>query len=339
MQSKKPKSIGSLLSFQRPIKTHGTKFQLLLFLAIILQLLTGNVNAQTTTVSGQITDVITGEAIIGANIIVKGTIIGTISDKNGNFTLETSPEATLVVSFIGYLPEEVAIENQSVLEISLVQDLIGLEEIVVIGYGSMKKADLTGAVSTINEGDLVKTAAPNITSTLTGKMTGVITRQRSGRPGGDSPDFLIRGRSTYDPDKVGTNDPLVVIDGVERDFDRIDPNDIESITILKDAASGAIYGARGANGVILVTTKRGSNAKPQITFSTAYTSQKPTFRPEYMSAGEYAQYINEAYANIGQDSLFTAEEVQQFQDGTLPSTDWWGEMMNNSPPYTRPMYR
>jgi TonB-linked SusC/RagA family outer membrane protein len=288
--------------------------------------------AQNITIHGKVTGT-DGELIPGANVVLKGSLNGTVTNVDGEFTLDKVPnDAILVASFIGFKPTEISVNNKTVINITLSPDVIGLDEVVAIGYGTMRKADLTGSVSTMNSDDLVKTAAPNITSTLAGKLTGVITRQTSGRPGGDSPAFLIRGKSTFDPDNKGTNNPLVLVDGIERDFNRIDPNDIESITILKDAASASIYGSRGANGVILVTTKRGMETTPRITFSASYSSQKPTFRPAYMNAGEYAQYLNEAQVNIGQKPQFSEEEVQQFKDGTIPGTDWWSEMMNKSAP-------
>lgn len=302
-------------------------------ISFLLALCFFQANAQERKISGTITSSDNDEPLIGASVIIKGTTDGTVTDLNGNYTLEVSGDSiVLVISYVGYLDENYTWSGQQAVNVSLVPDLLNLEEVLVVGYGSMRKADLTGSVSSMSEEDLVKTASPNITSTLAGKLTGVITRQESGRPGADSPTFLIRGKSTFDPDEKGTNDPLVLVDGIERDFNRIDPNDIESITLLKDAASAAVYGSRGANGVILVTTKRGTNAKPQVTFSTSYTSQKPTFLPEYMNAGEYAQYLNEASVNKGQNEPFTEEEVRQYQDGTLPSTDWWSEMMSESAP-------
>lgn len=305
----------------------------LLLIALILQLTNGF--GQTVSISGTVLDE-EQIGIPGVNIAIKGTTVGAITAPDGSFTLNNvDANDTLTASFIGYLTNEVAVNGQQNLTINLTPDFIDLGEVVVVGYGSMRKSDLTGSVSSMQEDDLIKTAVPNITSTLAGKMTGVITRQTSGRPGADSPSFLIRGKSTFDPDGKGTNNPLVLVDGIQRDFSRIDPNDIESVTILKDAASAAIYGSRGANGVILVTTKRGTNTTPEVTFSTSYTAQKPTFRPEYMNAGQYAQYLNEASINKGQNAPFTDEQVLQYQDGTLPSTDWWNEMMRNSAPISQ----
>jgi TonB-linked SusC/RagA family outer membrane protein len=309
-------------------KSHGYLFILICFILFNLN----TYGQDKITVTGQILDP-SGESIPGANIVIKGTTYGTITDLNGMYRIEdVSILDTLIYSFIGYKPVEIPVNNTNNIDVTLEQDFVGLDEVIVVGYGDMRKADLTGSVSTINQADLIKTAAPNITSTLAGKLTGVITRQVSGAPGEDSPTFLIRGKSTFDPDDKGTNDPLILIDGIERDFSRIDPNDIESITVLKDAASAAVYGSKGANGVILVTTKRGRNSTPEITFSTSFTSQTPTFRPDYMNAGEYAKYLNEGSINKGGPAPFTDEEVEEYQNGTRPSTDWWSEMMSKSAP-------
>lgn len=272
-----------------------------------------------------------GFAIPGANVIIMGTTTGTITNADGVYQLDNvNGQDTLIISFIGFDDKIIAVNNTKIIDAILESDDFDLGEVVVVGYGTQKKADLTGSVSSIKNEDMVTVAAPNVTSTLTGKVTGVITRQTSGKPGADSPEFTIRGQSTF-----GDNSALVLVDGIQRDFNQIDPNDIESITVLKDAASAAVYGSRGANGVILVTTKRGTSETPQITFSTSYSSQTPTFQPDYMNAGDYAYYLNEASINKGQNPAFTDEQVQQYQDGTLPSTNWWGEVMSESAPITQ----
>jgi TonB-linked SusC/RagA family outer membrane protein len=244
----------------------------------------------------------------------------------------------LVASFIGFISVEKTYSGENEVNFVLSPDMIGVEEVIVVGYGTMSKADLTGAVSTVGSDELVKTAAPNITSTLTGKLTGVIARQSSGRPGGDLPQFSIRGKSTIDPnpnDGIDANAVLVLVDGVEREFARIDPNEIESITVLKDAASASIYGSRGANGVILVTTKRGVEGKPTVNYSTSYTISEPTFLPAYFSAGDYTKYLNEASINSGGKQVFTDEQVAAYADGSLPSTNWWDLMMNDYAPMSQ----
>jgi TonB-linked SusC/RagA family outer membrane protein len=316
-------------SFTLPKWLNSKNFKplVIVMLTVILQSVAIELQAQTLTVTGKITDS-EGKSLPGTTILIKGTSNGVVSNLNGEYTISNVPETgTLMFSFIGMLAEEVNVEGKTNIDVTLLPDLIGLDEVVVVGYGTMKKADLTGSVSTLSGDDLTKQAVPNITSTLAGKMTGVITRQNSGRPGGDSPSFIIRGQST-----TGNNDALVLVDGIERDFNNIDPNDIESITILKDAASAAIYGSRAANGVVLVTTKRGADKAPEIVYSGSFSRATPTFSPKYMNAGNYAKYVNEARINSGGDSLFSAKDIQDFTDGTRPGTDWWGTMMSKYSP-------
>jgi TonB-linked SusC/RagA family outer membrane protein len=270
------------------------------------------------TISGLVSDD-QNQPLPGANILEKGTTTGTTTDSNGEYKLNVSdPNATLVYSFIGYTSQEIPINNQTVINVSLQPDVLSLSEVVVVGYGTQKKTDLTGSISTIKGEALVAAPMPNLANALTGKMTGVITTQQSGKPGFDDPTFLIRGKSTF-----GDNGALVLVDGIERSVNRIDPNEIESITILKDAASAAVYGARAANGVVLVTTKRGSETAPNITYTMSAGSQSPTTIPSLMNAYDYARYLNIARANSGAQPVFSDSEIQQYEDGTLPSTDWW----------------
>ncbi|WP_289063735.1 TonB-dependent receptor [uncultured Zobellia sp.] len=264
----------------------------------------------------------------GANVIVKGTNTGAQADFDGNFILNNvESNATLVFSYVGFKTKEVALNGQTVIKVTLEEDAEFLDEVVVVGYGTQKKSDLTGAVAVV-KGEKVNIApTPSLTQNLSGKLPGVITRQTTGQPGADAGEFLIRGKSTF-----GNNSALILVDGVERSIDRIDPNAIESITILKDAASAAIYGARAANGVVLVTTKRGSHGAPSISYNSSFGFQSAVQVPEMLNAGEFAQYFNEASLNSGDNPAFTDEQVQQYQNGTLPSTDWWGEVIRKSAP-------
>ncbi|MEQ8472579.1 MAG: TonB-dependent receptor [Marinoscillum sp.] len=278
------------------------------------------------TVSGTITDE-AGEPLPGVTIQIKGTTQGTITDFNGKFSLELpSQESILIISFVGYLSQEVVVGNQSALYISLLPDVKSLEEVVVVGYGTQKKLDVTGSVSSIKSQDIARSPAPNLANSLSGRLTGVITTQVSGEPGQDEGGaFLIRGQSTF-----GDNSPLILVDGIERPFRRVNPNEIESITVLKDAASTAIYGSRAANGVILITTKRGSAGKATITYGTSISFDSPTVRPEFMNAGEYAENLNIARENIGDNPRYTDEQVEAFKNGTAPNTDWWSEIVNKN---------
>ena len=243
--------------------------------------------SQETEVRGTVTDS-NGEPIIGASVQVKGTTNGTVTNIDGEFTIKASPDAILMISYIGYKSVEVAIKSRANLNIVLTEDAEILDEIVVVGYGTQKKATLTGSVSQVSGEDLKKVAATNLSNTLAGKTAGVIANTRSGEPGEDTADILIRGKGT-----LGSNSPLIVVDGVaDRSFSRLNPEDIESISVLKDA-SAAIYGARAANGVILVTTKRGAEGKVSLSYSGNVSISQPTRIPKMLDSYQYATYVNE----------------------------------------------
>ncbi|WP_242204245.1 SusC/RagA family TonB-linked outer membrane protein [Aestuariivivens insulae] len=278
---------------------------------------------QQVSINGTIAD-LNGQPLPGANILEKGTTNGTQSDFDGAFSLTVANKnAILVVSYIGYATKEITVGEQTNIAIVLEEDAAGLDEVVVVGYGTQRKIDVTGSVSSIKTEELNRAPAPNLANSLAGKLTGVVTTQVSGQPGFDNPTFLIRGQSTF-----GNNSPLIVVDGIVRggSLSRINPNEIESLTILKDAASTAVYGARAANGVVLITTKRGATGKASFEYTSSYSFEKPTVRPRFMNAGEYAENINIARANDGNtEPKYTEAEVAAFKNGTLPSTDWWNE--------------
>ena len=198
-----------------------------------------------------------GEGIIGANVVEKGTTNGTVTDMNGYFEFSVAADAVLQVTYIGYNPKEVSASSRQPVAIQLEEDSKQIEEIVVIGYGTQKKISVTGSVVSLKGDEVMKSPSINVANSLIGRLPGVIINNRSGEPGRDDPSIFIRGKST-----TGDSSPLVLIDGVERGgLGEINPNDIENISVLKDA-SAAIYGARAANGVLLVTTKRGNTMKP-----------------------------------------------------------------------------
>lgn len=314
-----------------PLFLSGTLFAVLLSIS---QVFAVSSNSQSTvetqqqkTVSGKVTNAL-GELIPGATIIVKGSKLGVISDSDGHYSLSNVPsDATLVFSFVGMKTKEIAVSNKTLINVVLDEENIGIEEVVAIGYGVQKKADLTGAISTVKGENLIKASVPNLSSALSGKVTGVTSIQTSGQPGFDDATFRIRGVST-----TGDNSPLIIVDGVERSFSRIDPNEIESVTVLKDAASTAVYGARAANGVLLITTKRGVLGKPVFNYTGTWGIQSQTRKIELMNAAEYSKYINEAKANYGEQPLFTDAEVAQYQSGALPSYNWLGSVLSNTAP-------
>lgn len=254
----------------------------------------------------------------------KGTSNGTITDFDGNFTLNVSPNATLVISYIGYKTQEIPVSQAKAgrLEVTLREDSEVMDEVVVVGYGTQRKATLTGSVSSVSGDDLKKISAANLTNTLAGKTAGVIANTRSGEPGADDAEILIRGKGT-----LGSTSPLIVVDGIaDRSFGRLNPEDIESISVLKDA-SAAIYGARAANGVILVTTKRGKEGKITVNYSGNVSISQPTRIPEMLDAYQYATYVNEFDAAQGNALTYPETALAKILDGSdqinYPNTNWW----------------
>ena len=282
---------------------------------------------QQVNISGTVTDAATGEGMAGVNVLVKGTNIGAITDGNGKYSMPSPVDenAILVFSFIGYVATEIPVAGKSVVNIALSADLKGLEEVVVIGYGTVKKASLTGSIIAVSGDQIQASPATNFTNTLAGRLPGLVTVTTSGEPGNDNATIRIRGANT-----LGDNSPLVVIDGIAgRDMSRLDPSVIESVTVLKDA-SAAIYGARAANGVILITTKRGSIGKPVINVNMNYGLSSPTVIPQMCDAATYTTMVNEIDFYANQPLTYTDAEIQKFRDGSdpwaYPNTDWFDEV-------------
>lgn len=279
-------------------------------------------------VSGKVYDA-KGETVIGASILEKGSSNGTISDMQGNFELSIPLNSTLLVSYIGYKTEEVIVTSvEKPLIITLKEDSEQLEEVVVVGYGTQKKVNLTGAVASVDFNDLKSIPVANTASMLQGRLPGVVLTSGGAQAGKDTPEIRIRGVGTF-----GNNDPMVLIDGVEASVGQIaqiSPNDIDNVSVLKDAASASIYGVRAANGVILITTKRGTEAKPTISYSGSIVVQQPTILPDYVNSYEWAKMYNDAR---GAD-FYTAEMLQKLQDGSDPdhfaNTDWAKEMFRTA---------
>lgn len=291
-------------------------------------------------ITGKVTTT-TGEALPGVTILQKGTGRGATTDVDGNFTF-TVPDRTrtLTVSFVGFVTQEIPVGSQTSFTIQLKEDAQALSEVVVVGYGTQKRSTLTGAVAEISGRDLVQSPQPNLANSLVGRTPGLIALNRSGEPGRDGSQFFIRGRST-----LGDANPLIVIDGVANrlgGLDRLDPNEIESVSILKDA-SASIYGAQAANGVILVTTRRGKKGKPQITYNFNQGFSTPTRLPQMADAPTYAQILNEIqyYNNPtgGLNQKYTAEEIQKFGNGSdpinYPNTNWLKTVLRSSAPQHR----
>ena len=261
--------------------------------------------------------------LAAVSVNVKGSSMGTITDGQGKFTLQVSKGASLVFSFVGYEEKEVKVNNESsVNNIQMVSTTSALNEVVVVGYGTQKKATLTGSIATVSGNDIRKSPAPNVSNSLVGRMPGLVVVSRTGEPGNDASLLRIRGVNT-----LGDNSPLIIVDGIQnRGLDRIDPASIETITVLKDA-SAAIYGSEAANGVILVTTKRGKLGKPQIQVNLNQGWNQPTVLPKMADAASYAQMINEIKLYQGQPAKYSPDDIQKFKDGSdpwgHPNTDWF----------------
>lgn len=271
-----------------------------------------------------------GFPLIGVNIIIKGTGQGTITDIDGQFSINAVPGTILQISYIGYLTQEVTVIAGKDLMITLLEDSQLIDEVVVVGYGTQKKANLTGAVSSVNFNEVATTPVANTTNMLQGRLPGVMLTNNGGQAGNDTPEIRIRGVGTLSDN----NDPMVLIDGVESDVSQISQiaaDDIESVSVLKDAASASIYGVRAANGVILITTKRGVDQKPQISYSGSIAIQKATVLADYLGGADWAELFNDAKGA----TIYTDDMIRKLRDGSDPdhfaNTDWLGEMFRTSP--------
>jgi TonB-linked SusC/RagA family outer membrane protein len=275
-----------------------------------------------------------GGPLPGVSVVLKGTQTGTTTDGEGFFSLDIPDNATaetLVFSFVGYQSQEVAIGDQRVLEINMVPEDKTLSEVVIVGYGTQKKVNLTGSVSVVTTDDLVKRPAGQTSSALQGMVPGLTVTQRSGQPGRDGGNMRIRGVGT-----TGDSNPLVIVDGVESNINNIDPNEIASISVLKDASSAAIYGSRAANGVILITTKRGSTKGLSVNYNMYAGWQKPTSSPDIVNGLDHMNLINEAYTNTGRSPLYSEQAIQDYTTkgptnrDQFPDTDWQKLTLKNS---------
>ncbi|MDR0543027.1 MAG: TonB-dependent receptor [Dysgonamonadaceae bacterium] len=263
-------------------------------------------------ISGTVIDA-NGEAIIGASIAVKGKSVGTTSDTNGKFTLSVSPDDKLVISYIGYMTQEIAVGDKANLDISLVENLNTLEDVVVVGYGTQKKVSLTSAISSISGDQLRSMPTSNLTNSLAGRLSGVTVSQNQGGRPGNSSNLTIRARGTWN-----STNPLYVIDGVVRDsraFDILDASEVESISVLKDASAASIYGSRAANGVILVQTRRGKEGKPMVAYSGSIGVGSFTLVPQVEGSMQHIAFTNDYEREFN---------VNPNTDNNIPLNEQWG---------------
>lgn len=288
------------------------------------------VQQSTVRVTGIVKDT-NGEPVIGANVMAVGTTVGVITDLDGKFTLDVPAGSKLKISFIGYKDQEIIVKKAgATLNIVLEEDSQMLGEVEVVAYGVQKKVSVTGAISSMKGDDLLKTPSGSVNNILSGQVTGISTVQYSGEPGADAADIYVRGIATF----TGASTPLIQVDGVEREMSQIDPNEIESITVLKDASATAVFGVRGANGVILITTKRGAEGKAKISFSSSVGVNVRTKDLEFANSYQYADYYNMMSINDGGSQIFSDEQLAAFRDHTnpilYPDINWIDYCMNKA---------
>lgn len=285
------------------------------------------------TISGKVYDQ-NDEPVVGAGVLIKGTTTGAITDLDGYFSLTVPDENTvIVVSSLGYVSQEVRVGSRSKFDFFLEQDAETLEESVVIAYGTQTKATVTGALASISSEGLVKAPVADFTNVLAGRLPGVTTIQTTGQPGEDNAKIFLRGSGSLTD---GASTPLILVDGIERPMSSIDPNEIESLSVLKDASSTAVFGVRGANGVILVTTKRGEVGKPRISVTSTVGFQQPLSYIEQVGSYEFATFYNQKMRNDGitdPKEYFTREAIEAYRTGSdpimYPNTDWSDLLYND----------
>ncbi|PWE01376.1 SusC/RagA family TonB-linked outer membrane protein [Marinilabilia rubra] len=295
--------------------------------------------SQTQMVSGTVYDD-TGAPLPGASVIVKGSretqLVGTITDMDGRYSLAVDDGDVLVFSFIGFEKQEVPVQGKEAINVTLQSSAAMLEDVVVVGYGIQKKASVVGSISQVDGEDLLEVGSPtNISQAIQGLMPGVISMSETGKPGADQANILIRGKASWQE-----TDPLVLVDGIERDMNDVDPNEIENISVLKDASATAVYGAKGANGVILITTKRGKEAAPEINFSANFGFKLPSARPEFSDYPTALEMRNESLMNDQRYSeLIPQSIIEEWRENLdqagpyndyFPNVNWWDQIVDDA---------
>ena len=296
------------------------------FLSVVALLTAMLSFAQDKNITGVILDE-NNTGIAGAYVIVKGETRGAMTDDKGQFNISVSPSDVLVASFLGYIDQEIKVGSQTKVTFKLVPSANELEGVVKVAYGTQRKASVIGAISTVDMSTLAQSQG-NLSTSLAGKLAGVVAIQKTGEPGA-SADFWIRGVSTFGANST----PLILVDGVERSMDMVDTEDIASLSILKDASATALYGVRGANGIVLITTRRGAESKPQLSIKVETGMTSPVKLPEMASTGEFIDFLNNMYINSGQEAIYKDYQKEQFLTSAdpdlYPSVDWVNEMFKS----------
>lgn len=304
----------------------------------ILILLSNVVYAQDIQVRGTVISSDDSTPLPGASVIIKGKTTGAVTDLEGNYSIRVPEGAALLFSSVGFVTKEVAVKGQTVVNVLLDPDFALLDEVVVVGYGEQRKSSVVGAISNIKNDDLKMAAPSNLSSAIAGRVTGALVRLGDGNIGGgdnrystqemDNADIFIRGRAT-----PNSAQPLVLVDGVESSFSRINPEDIAQFSVLKDASATAVYGVRGANGVMLITTKRGAMGKPRISLNSQIRMHQPLKFPKPLGAYDYAVLYNEALRNVGKAPLYSADDLKHWELGDdpirYPDVSWYDEVVKN----------
>lgn len=286
-------------------------------------------NQANITVKGTVTDQSNGQPLVGVSIGIKGTSRGVMTDIKGNFQLTNVPEnAVLVLTYVSYEKVEIALNGQTDIQVKLKPSMKTLSDVIVVGYGTQKKENLTGSVGVVNTQDLENRPLTNTSQALQGTVSGVYALQSSGKPGDDNTVIDIRGVGTF-----GDNSPLVLVDGFPGSIGDVNPNDVQAISVLKDAASSAIYGSRAANGVILITTKRGSAGKVRVNYSGYAGIQSPTRLPKTLNSVQYTTLYNEAAVNTGQAPAYSDATIQKYaahNDPMYPDINYFKVYYDNA---------
>lgn len=312
------------MNFKNLLQFHGGRlFSICMIVVLCLTSISAIAQNRQITVRGNV--VADGEPVIGATIMVKGTATGTVTDMDGNFSLQSPANGTLVFSYVGYETQEVAVNNRTTINVTLKSDVVTLADVVVVGYGVQKKVNLTGAVSSVSTDELAGKPINNVLEALQGTASGLVIQQGTSTPGG-APSMNIRGLNT-----MNDNNPLVIIDGIEGSLANLNPNDIEQISILKDASSTAIYGSRASNGVVLVTTKKGKAGHVEVSYDFLQGFQQPTCLADIADSWVYAELYNEAAVNSGRSAKFTAEDIANYRNGGT-NVNWVRELYKKTTP-------
>lgn len=303
-------------------------FILLWLLLIPITILLG----QTGAISGVVTDAADGSPLAGVTVVIKGTTQGTMTDTNGAFQLTVSDKSVLVFSYLGYDKQEITVGNKKVINIALEENAKVLDEVIVVGYGTQKKVTTTGAITSVSNEELLRAPVAGISNALTGLTSGIQSVQTSGEFGNDMANIRIRGIGTLNTGGAG---PLILVDGVERStYNDIDANEIESLNVLKDASATAVFGVRGANGVILITTRQGKEGKPRVSFTANAAALQPSVLPKMLNSYQYALLRNEAEMNKGvapDKVTFSEEDIELYRTGAdpifHPDKNWLDELI------------